>query len=163
MDVSVGYSACTVRRGGRLTGEDDGGGKGSGRCSRSRGGYWTRLRVETRGKWTSTAPRWSQSAFAASRARANDAVTTVTGKEGKREAAASCPVMSPCITEAEGSDRSRRGALERWDFSSEVFCIKRNQVSVINSEELGAKRVVWCVYDRKDKNPVKLGGIWTTN
>ena len=37
-------------------------------------------------------------------------VTTVTGKEGTREAAASCLVISPYILEAKGVDGSTKGA-----------------------------------------------------
>ena len=59
----VGYSTRTVRRGGWLTEEEDRGRKGSGRHSRSGGGYWIWMRVETRRERTGTAPRWSQSAF----------------------------------------------------------------------------------------------------
>ena len=47
----------------------------------------------------------------AARARANDAVTTVPGKEGTQETAVTCLVISPCIIEAEGSDVSAKGAL----------------------------------------------------
>ena len=48
----------------------------------------------------------------AARARANDAVTTVAGKEGT---VVSCLVMSPCIIEAEGGDGSRESAKERCE------------------------------------------------
>ena len=51
----------------------------------------------------------------AARARANDAVTTVTGKEGTQEAGKRCLVFSPFILEAEGGDGSRRSAKERCE------------------------------------------------
>ena len=66
----------------------------------------------------------AQSASNAASARANDAVTTVTGKEGTREAAASCLVFSPFILEAEGGDGSTEEALKLSQTLNKVCCIK---------------------------------------
>ena len=93
----------------------------------------------------SPTPRWSQSAFAASRACANDAVTTVTGKEGTRDAAASCLVTSPCIIEAEGVDGSTKGAKERSVASLQVCCIKLGRALLINRNMIGSNGVLWGV------------------
>ena len=54
---------------------------------------------------------------------AKTVVTTMTGKEGTREVAASCLVTSPCIIEAKVVDGSTKGAKEMNEGSSEVCCI----------------------------------------
>ena len=60
-------------------------------------------------------PSWparpdAQSTSNAASARANDAVTTVTGTDGTQEAGKRCLVFSPYILEAEGVDGSTKGA-----------------------------------------------------
>ena len=70
---------------------------------------------------------------------ARAAVTTGTGMERKRGAAMICLVMSPCITETDGGDRSRKATLERCEGPMKVCCIKLNHDAVINIDEFGAK------------------------
>ena len=72
-------------------------------------------------------------------------VTTSTSTMRTRNAAVRCLVTSPCITESGGSNISIRGALNRWDSSSEVCCIKLDRVLLVNRKFIGSNGVVWGV------------------
>ena len=85
----------------------------------------------------------------------------MTGKEGTREAAASCLVTSPCIIEAEGVDGSTKGAKEKSVASLQVCCMKLGRALLINRNLIGSNGVVHGVWDRKDYNPVNFGWKWT--
>ena len=53
-----------------------------------------------------------------------------------RGAAVICLVMSPCITECERGDGSKKGAPDRWDSSLEVCCCKLLCDVVVSREEI---------------------------